>query len=460
MLEQNTSFGGAKPLAPILNIPVGVIRAQSILFASLSITLLVAFITMLGKQWILHSIPFKTRGNIVERGKGRQIKLTAFQGWGLRLIMGSPPFMLQFALLLFYAAVIVYLWNLNVSVGTVILAVTSVGLAFYMCIIVVTMIQGDFAFRTIFSALSLSAKKLTGLTHLRLRRVFTVPLSWIKQTIQHSDSLKRAFRISGSDNTHTHYAAPCAFSRHYSMTLSNPGLWRRDPLFTSPLPKDTAASAGFWLLENSTDFSAASAVAAIFSEIQWPSHYRSTVALYQLRDTYAECVRAPELKESARLGALQSAAAYYVLYHTQLIWNTWASFEVETQKLPADLPPDLFLGQHNHRWGGDDVFEYLLRVEDRQVPVTSAQFLSYIAPYWFCGDSDGAINIRPSRLETLNELIEVLEKCRALNLATITDCMLCVGAAMDFPLHPEDLIRVDKRYVFLLLCDCGNIDWG
>jgi hypothetical protein len=57
------------------------------------------------------------------------------------------------------------------------------------------------------------------------------------------------------------------------MTLSNPVFWRNDPLFTSPIPKDIAASAGFWLLENSTDFSAASAVAAVFSEFQWPSHY-------------------------------------------------------------------------------------------------------------------------------------------------------------------------------------------
>ena len=374
--------------------------------------------------------------------------------------MGSSPFMLQFALLLFYAAVIVYLWDLNVSVGAVILVVTSIGLAFYTCITVATMVRSDFPFRTIFSALPLLAKKLTRLTHVRLRRGFTTLLSWIKQTTRRSGSFTRIFGISGNENTHTCHTTPRAFDKHYPMALSNPGFWRQDPLFTSPVPKDVAASAGFWLLEYSTDFSAASTVAAIFSEIQWPSHYHSMVALYQLRDTYAECIRAPGLKESTRLKALQSAAAYYVLYHTQLIWGTWASFQGEIEKLPADLPPDLFLGQHNDEWDGDDVFEYLLRIKDRQTPITSARFLSYIAPYWFCGDSDAAIKFRPSRLQTLNELIEVLEKCRALNLATITDCVLCVGAAMDFPLHPEDLIRVDKRYLLLLLCVRSNTDWG
>jgi hypothetical protein len=43
-----------------------------------------------------------------------------------------------------------------------------------------------------------------------------------------------------------------------------------------------------------------------------------------------------------------------------------------------------------------------------------------------------------------------LETSKALVPATLTDCLLCVGAAMDFPLHPEDLIRVDKRYVLRL----------
>ena len=58
------------------------------------------------------------------------------------------------------------------------------------------------------------------------------------------------------------------------------------------------------------------------TELQWPSHYPSTTALIRLRDTYVECFRAPESDKSTRLEALQSAAAYYVLRHTQLVWNT------------------------------------------------------------------------------------------------------------------------------------------
>jgi len=54
----------------------------------------------------------------------------------------------------------------------------------------------------------------------------------------------------------------------------------------------------------------------------------------------------------------------------------------------------------------------------------------------------------------------VLEKSKALTPATVTNCILCAGAAMDFPLHPEDLVLVDKRYVPLPSYVGGGTDWG
>ena len=118
----------------------------------------------------------------------------------------------------------------------------------------------------------------------------------------------------------------------------------------------------------------------------------------------------------------------------------------------------LISATNSEEWNGYGLFEYLLRVRNRSGPVESARFLSYIAPYWLCGDSDSAIVSRPSRLRTLHQLIGVLEDYRALDLAILTNCMLCVGAAMDFPLHPEDLIRVDKRHVQLLGMS-NDTDW-
>ena len=368
-------------MTPIPNVPID--TTQNILFASLCITLLAVFIAMAVKQLILYSISS-------EVGWRRRIKLAALRGRGLRLVMFLQFLMLVIALVLFFMALINYFWDLGTSVPRVIMWIGFFG--FFLSVVAIVSVAVppySLMFFTDPFPPPLSAKKPTG--------------------------------------------------------LSNVGFWRQDPLFTSPAPKDTAAFAGFWLLENSTGFSAASAVAAIFPEIQWPSHYHSMAALYQFRDTYVECFRAPELNKTTRLRALQSAAAYYVLYHTQLIWSISTNSGAGVESI-SSLSPDLFL-QHSEEWGGDDVFEYLLRIEDRSTPVTSARFLSYIAPYWFCGDSDFAVRFRPSRLQILNELIEVLKSNRALNPATATDCILCAGAVMDFPLHPEDLIRVDKRYV-------------
>jgi len=472
MLQQNTSFGGADPLAPISNIPTGIVRAQSILFGSLCITLVVAFIAVLGKQWILYYTRATTWGNIVDRGKERQVKLVGLQKWGLHLIMESLPVMLQFALLLFGVAIAVYLWNLNVSVAEVVLGITSVGLVFYVCIVVAATIWSDCPFQTPMSFLLPKVlpwvKEFTALARVWFRRrttSFTTSLLLqIKRVSEHgglASPLGHLLKIfPGGMNTSIDNVAKGAFRKRYLSTLSEPAFWRQDPLFISPIPKDIAASAGFWLLENSTDFSASTAVAAVFSEIQWPSHLRSTTALARLRDTYVECFRVPKFDKSARLKALQSAAAYYVLYRTQLIWSASTCFEVGVEKRPSDFPPDLLLHLHNKEWNEDDVFEYLLHIKDRSDPVTSARFLSYIAPYWFCGYSDATIRFRPDRLPMLNKLIDVLEQSGALDAGTIADCALCAGAAMDFPLHPEDLIRVDKRYVLFPPCVHNDIDWG
>ena len=368
--------------------------------------------------------------------------------------MESLPVLLQFALLLFAIGLIVYLWDLDVSAADVVLVVTCFGSAFYAFITMAATTWIDCPFQTPlsillpkllpyereFPALAFAWLRRTAKRHL-LRIQWTRRRNLLTKFLKHA-SWKCHRRVAMQNNANEDPAN----GDHY-MTLSNPAFWRTEPLFAFPVTEDISASAGFWLLENSTDFSAASAVAAVFSEFQWPSRQPSPTALIRFRDTYVECFRAPQLNETTRLRALQSAAAYYVLYHTQLIWSTSKRHDPEVAKLLSDFPPDLFLHKHSEEWGGDDVFEYLLhnKVNDRSEPMTSARFLSYIAPYWFCGDSDSAIRFRPSRLQTLYELIQVLDDAQALVPATITDCVLCVGAAMDFPLHPEDLIRTDKR---------------
>ena len=440
ILQQNTSFGGIDPLTPVSSTSTGVVRAHSILFVCLSVTLLVAFIAVLGKQWVLYYTRATTWGNIVDRGKEHQTKFVGVQKWGLRSVIDSLSVMLQIAFLLFGVALTIYLWELDVPAAEAVLAITSIGFTFYTCITLLATTFKDCPFRTPISFLLPNLlpwmKAFATFARVWLRRKATsLPLR-----------ILRVFKIFTRGKNPPDHAEEYPLSGSQYFTFSNPAFWREGTLFTSPIPKDIAASAGFWLLENSTDPPAVSAVAAVFSELQWPSHDRSTTtALIRLRDTYVECLRAPEFKETARLQALESAAAYYVLYHNRLIWSALNRSEIDVSWTPSDL----LLDPDSDKWGGNDTFEHLLLTTDRPGSVTSMRFLSYIAPYWFCGDSDSAIKCRPSRLPTMYNLIEVLEKHQALDPATLTDCFLCVGAAMDFPLHPEDLVRVDKRYALL-----------
>ncbi|KAF9642584.1 hypothetical protein BDM02DRAFT_3124401 [Thelephora ganbajun] len=416
------------PLALVSNTPTSVITACRIFVAGLCISLLVVFMAGLAKRWISHYTRVTTLGNIIDQGKERHTKLIGLQKWGFHAIVESLLVLLQFGFLIFGIALVIYLWDLKFSAASVALVVTSVDFGIYICAAVAATVWSNFPFQTPLSVLLLKVLLWMGRFTARacvrsrqlLKRVFRIPICWAKTQNRADEG------VTNNDNTR----------------LSNPAFWRKDPLFASPVPEDIAASAAFWSLENSTDLSVASAIAAAFCEFQWPSHYPSTAALIRFRDMYMECFRAPEFNSSTRLRALQSAAAYYILYHTQLIWSTSKNLEDELGL--SDLPPDLFLHEHRDKWDGYGVFEYLLRVKDRSEPVTSARFLSYIAPYWFCGDPNSAIALRPARAVALPELIKVLEESQALTPVTLANCVLSIGVATNFPLHPEDLVRVDK----------------
>jgi len=91
---------------------------------------------MLGKQWLNRYALTDVRGTAIERSQNRQRKLDGTIAWYFDHIMESLPLMLQAALLLLGGALSRYLWEISITVASVILAVTSFGLIFYLSIIV------------------------------------------------------------------------------------------------------------------------------------------------------------------------------------------------------------------------------------------------------------------------------------------------------------------------------------
>ena len=106
------------------------------LFASLAASLLSAFLAVLGKQWLNRYASTEIRGTAIERSQNRQRKLDGVTTWYFDHVMESLPLMLQAALLLLSCALSRYLWEINITVASVILGVTSFGIIFYIFAVV------------------------------------------------------------------------------------------------------------------------------------------------------------------------------------------------------------------------------------------------------------------------------------------------------------------------------------
>ena len=112
------------------------VDVQAILYASLTISLFSAFLAMLGKQWLNRYASTDMQGSAAERSQNRQRKLDGIVAWYFDSVMESLPLMLQIALLLLGCALSHYLWEISITIASVVLGVTSLGVLFYIFIVV------------------------------------------------------------------------------------------------------------------------------------------------------------------------------------------------------------------------------------------------------------------------------------------------------------------------------------
>ena len=122
---------------PILrqNPPGEVVTTTSLLFASLLMSLLAAFIAMLGKQWLNRYLRH-TGGSIIDRCGDRQIKCDGLQEWPFHLFVESLPVMLQAALLFLACGLCRYMASINTTVAAVLIGLTLLGVLFYGWIVI------------------------------------------------------------------------------------------------------------------------------------------------------------------------------------------------------------------------------------------------------------------------------------------------------------------------------------
>ena len=130
--------------------------------------------------------------------------------------MESLPVMLQFALF-FSVGLIAFLWDINVSAAKVVLTVVCLGCTFYASIAVFATVWKNRPFQTPLSILLpklwVRAKDVISFVQSQLKHGFRGPPPALKHLVKH----------------------PSTDTITVGMKLSDPALWRRDPLFVFPL---------------------------------------------------------------------------------------------------------------------------------------------------------------------------------------------------------------------------------
>ena len=115
--------------------PSEIVTVTGLMYASLLISLLAAFIAMLGKQWLNRYLR-NAGGSMIERCGDRQRKCDGLKKWPFHLFVESLPVMLQVALLLLVCGLCRHMALINSSVASVLISLTVLGVLFYLGIVI------------------------------------------------------------------------------------------------------------------------------------------------------------------------------------------------------------------------------------------------------------------------------------------------------------------------------------
>ena len=120
------------------------------MYASLLISLLAAFVAMLGKQWLNRYLR-NAGGLTIERCGDRQRKCDGLKKWPFHFFVESLPVMLQVALLLPACGLCKHMGSINSSIAGVLITFTVLGVLFYLGIVVVGTSSYECPFQTLVS---------------------------------------------------------------------------------------------------------------------------------------------------------------------------------------------------------------------------------------------------------------------------------------------------------------------
>ena len=280
------------------NPPNEVVTVTGLLYASLLISLLAAFVAMLGKQWLNRYLRH-AGGSMIERCGDRQRKLAGVEKWPLHFFVESLPIMLQVALLLLACGLCRHMASTNGFVAGVLLSFTLLGVLFYLGIVIAGATSYECPFQTpasttlrsvwvkigphlrpVATLVSVTLRNLADIVQRQLFRVVTrLPHLYIQHhlhsllEIVQSTVLRLVLRLpwTGSHiRQHIHHP-PLPTVRDSCSSISQevaPWITRTD-LITIQMSNKNDVQCVSWILRNITDQEALDTAIRLAGTIRW-----------------------------------------------------------------------------------------------------------------------------------------------------------------------------------------------
>jgi hypothetical protein len=111
-------------------------------FAALSCSLSTALISMLAKQWLQAYAP-NVSGSPHHRARQRQARYMRLETWRVLGVINALPLLLHVALLLFFAGLIVLLWNVDLALTIATWIIVASAYGFYLASIWLPLLYPD-----------------------------------------------------------------------------------------------------------------------------------------------------------------------------------------------------------------------------------------------------------------------------------------------------------------------------
>ena len=431
-----------------------IIHVQSILYSSLSASLLAAFIAMLGKQW-LNRYASVEHGSVVDRGRQRKRKMDGMVTWRFSLIMECLPLMLQAALLLLGYALSNYLFFVNKTVASVIIGFTTFGLLFYLLIVSAATLSYNCPFQT---PLSLLLRFLIRFDN-KHKRYLKRSKKWCRDIFS---KVKRRWQRPRSGGL-------CGLGRFGISTSSSSGDYiglqdvttlpnQPSQIFNKKTNWDNHVldlSSITWMFEMSTDMDVATAIAGFIPEIAWHIDTQA-IPLERLYNTVLKCFDHssghPTLKPAFRDKVYLCAKA---LLHMGVQCKC-ISDESENTIFKSISSKHQTLGSKSYK--GDLDLESTLSMIDCVFSDSKPRYwqnqkkLSFTIPHhtWMAHillyrTWDVLGKGKPLPDDIRGFLLHSLHLKPLLPAPILADCLFIAGLTLGTEMHFNDLLVVDKR---------------